>query len=406
MNKYKFYYFAILLFLAFATNSCEDENNENSQSYDVLRYMDQGEYQKAIDLMEENNCSDLIFDEEECQLNLGACYYGLAGYDLISLGREIIIAKSDESDSKILQTIMKKFINKNMTTGLNKYTFVLSGYESKCNGEKFQELTHNKKQACLATNPILLMEYIESDVNKSTSTISIENLIKLQENTNGIFQSLSEEELSEELAKAISGEVSESMSSELEINQCATNSYKTGDFNQTACDNNESTLFKLPEFFGSISYNQQNINILKFEQENSSYIFKLLVAIDENNTSQGSTIVLTSETEFIDLAHNSCENISSSCFPKYLVDENQELLTLRNTTIKDLNEDEDFFTSIALTVKATDSDKTEEEKKEEFKNDICDSVPTGSSSLTKCEYDENGSVSEISEDAFLQYLNQ
>jgi hypothetical protein len=415
------------IILSLSLTGCEDGDKESAEAktYEVSDYISQGEYQKALDLMDEN-CSGLDFTYDECQLNLGACYLGLNGYTITSLGQDVVENSGDTV--KLMQALFKTFMGENVIIATEKFNKVLGDQISNCSEAGFELLNKNQQQACLAINPLVLLSALDDsdDGEKSSSSISIQNLVKLNNAGSKLFKGLPEgSDFSTEFATVMAGGESPIMETETDKHQCALNAFKSGTFNASACasfiptqlgdlDLSKFGITNFPDL-GTIKAKILKMSekattganqVLKSTTDINSY--RIVLPLDENNLSK-MTVILASD-EFVNLSGEACDPaMTDNCFPKPSIEmegENANLETLGNTILYDLNNDKEFLYSIALMAKTSSEhdNKTDKQKVVEFQHDMCNKVKD-QASFTQCTYDEtSGDVTEISEDAFLQFI--
>jgi len=65
----------------FLGSGCKTDSQE-SRRYEILQNIDNGNFNDALSDL--NDCNG--FTNDECHLNRGMAYFGLAGYDIIQIG--------------------------------------------------------------------------------------------------------------------------------------------------------------------------------------------------------------------------------------------------------------------------------------------------------------------------------
>jgi hypothetical protein len=344
---------SLLILLALSTASCGNEDSAESNRFETLQAIDDGDFDVAISNL--SNCEKAKgFTEEECLVNRGMSYFGKAGYDLIAMGEDLyldLIDKTitdDERDIKILGTILDRFNGENIQNGIYDYKSLLSLYdmnETSCTKNLFETFTNNQQQSCLAINPILLLEILDEDSKTSNEkSVDLEDLIFINNSVTGIVPSID----SENMAKILNGdEVSDEVQDQLWASTCMIIPDLCSDFN-----------FDEPELVKS----EGNLDFWKIESENGT-IYRVT---DENGN-----FVLVDYDE-----NGSAIPRLSGEIPK----------TLDSEIVSKLNNDEEFLTSIAISVDIGEG--SSEEKVADFKTEIC-----------------GYSTCEITERNLIEYLN-
>lgn len=90
----------------------QDDSSPEACAYDATAALDQGQFDKAISLLNSSSCGS-AFTAEERNLNLAAAYIGRAGYDLMDLVTEIV--NSEDSENALTQA----FANNAKASGMN-----------------------------------------------------------------------------------------------------------------------------------------------------------------------------------------------------------------------------------------------------------------------------------------------
>ena len=345
--------FSTLLLLVFLIlfSSCK-KDEDKSKRYEVSKLLDDGEFQQALN--ELGNCDDGAFTKEECHLNRGMAYYGLAGYDLTIIGEDLYRIYIDkqlneiEKNIKITSMIVSKFRGNYMSLGVIEYKKVLAlqgKFESDCYSQLFKNLDSYSQQACISLNPVLLLEVIDNKgLNKFS--VDLEDLIDFQNTVRGIVPGIS----SDEVAKILNGQTSDKANNELDATQCI--------LNQKECF---QLGMKKPELFGKY----ENLDIYKVAKQDNS--FATLKILNENGS-----LVLTKENSFIYDDNSSCSkkeylefNKSHLCFPEPTHE------TLLSKGVEKLNNDKEFRESIGTVLNIGDETKTSEEKVDDLMTNIC-----------------------------------
>lgn len=109
---------ALLLGLLLLLGGCSgDKNSEEACRYDALMALNQGNYDKALNLLDKSACRS-AFSEEELLLNRGAAYIGRAGYDILDLVKEIVNVDDDDG-AKTDARLIEAFASRASGSGMN-----------------------------------------------------------------------------------------------------------------------------------------------------------------------------------------------------------------------------------------------------------------------------------------------
>lgn len=345
----------LMMFILFTLFSgCEIDTDE-SKRYEVLKLLDDGEFESA--LAELGSCDDGAFTEEECHLNRGMAYFGLAGYDITSIGEDLYGAYSDdnlsedEQSRKIVSLVFDRFRGINMALGVQEYKKVLymnSLLEVNCNSLNFKNLKTYSQQACIALNPVLLLEVID-DKESDDYSVDLEDLLDIERSVRGIAPNIS----SDEMADVLNGDIenlSENSKNELDATQCV--------ITESQC---LSLGMRQPTQIGSY----EDLDILKVSKLDNS--FSTLKLVD-----QLGSVVLVEENIYIFDNNSSCKESdylkfdeANLCFPKPTED------TLTSKSVDKLNNDETFRDSLGVMLSVGDDEKSADAKVDELMTDIC-----------------------------------
>ena len=414
--------YIVLLFIStlFITN-CKDDDNE--KSYDVEKWLDKGQNQKVINAL--GNCSQFKAEEKDkCYLNLGAAYFGLAKFDLISLAKEFADIDdnwdSDKKSKEFNKIIFTKLDNDNLQIGIDYYKKLISS-SSVCNEKDYDEsLTKLQKQACLSINPMLISALTDDDDDsaKSTNSASLEDIIKFKDIIKDAVPEISSEDLVsiidggdlEESKDANNNDKLDSLeATDFAINVFANSKTWTGDGKVTS-DFNRTANYTHPSLSSkTLKLAKITIDGSSASRENNSY-FRV---IDNTTYTPDYNTTLTTVPDVVCDADNivksgGLDQITSSSGNSFLpcieINDDGNVTNLNDSVVNVLNDD-DLIKTIALSKDSEDDSKTDDEKIADYRNDICDINGTASSSNTgKCSWEDGKLV--INQDAFLDYMNE
>jgi hypothetical protein len=331
---------SIYLLLAISMISCGEEESDESKRFETLKNIDTGNFDQAITSL--SNCKEVKgFTEEECLLNRGMSYFGKAGYDLIEMGEELYTTYIDENlsdnerDNEVLSILIDKFENEDISKGVEDYKSFLAlnnKDNSICTRLQFDDLLDFEQQACLAINPMLLLEVLDGDVEDGNEKpVDIEDLIFINNSLSGIAPNFN----SNDLAKIMNGEeLSEESQKELWATNCMIIPENCSQFN----------LYE-PEFIKT----EGNLTHWKIEGEDGSSLLRI--------TDLNEKLVLIDDINGVLQARLSEKGVQE---------------TFNSEVIYKMNYDKEFLTSIALSIDLR-KDISSEEKVQNFKTDVCGS---------------------------------
>ena len=362
----------ILFFLPILFFSACEIDTKDSNRYQISQDLDKGNFQTVLENLDCNNLNG--FTKEECHINRGMAFFGLAGYDITSIGEDMFKTYSDKNISetertiKITSILLDRFRNPYISQGINEYKFALEIYnkdKSDCKAENFSELSENEQQSCIAINPILLLNVLDNSENTNSASVDLQDLIDVEKSIRGIAPNISSEEIANMLNNNFDKTSSETQS-QIDATQCL--------IETSLCQN---LGFKNPLKIGEY----QDFQIWRLSKPN----FKTLKL-----TNNFGSIVLVEENKYITPKSESCskneyQKYSNQCFPK--PSENNETLT--SILVDKLNQDE-FKTSIALMLNIGDTNTDEQKQVNDFMIELCGS--------SDCEVSETNLVKYLAED--------
>jgi hypothetical protein len=365
-NSLKLKQMSINIGLFIFLSGCEISSSESNR-YDVLKNIDQGNFQDALSDLK--NCNGFSYDE--CHLNRGMAYFGLAGYDLIQIGDELYRAysnknlSSNEKDLKISSIILNKFSSIYIDFAIQEYIAVLENNgenETMCNSQNFQNLSTNGQQSCLAINPVLLLQTIDTTDHNSSDAISVNlrDIYLINSNLKNIILGIRSDEVASVLIG--NGEISTQTTNELDAIACLSTNIcqdiiktKLGNYNNAdiwLMSRNNYISIKLTDVFGSI------------------------ILLDDNKS--------------IDKNGNNCiiNNFDGECFNQPILDEKGNFKTITSTLVNELNNNS-TRNSLAMFSDIGNSKIDSETKVSNYFYEICGS--------TKCI---------VTEQNLIEYLNK
>lgn len=348
-------YFIFLIIFIFS--GCEIDTDESSR-YEVLQLIDKGEFNSALNKLGDCANSD-GFSEEECYLNRGVSYFGLAGYDITSIGEDLYRAytgnlNEEEKSVEIISMLFKRFKGLNMSYGIISYKKALNLNNinaTYCTSLNFETLTKYQQQACISINPILLLEVIDGPNSSQDNILSVdlEDLILIDKSIRGVTPNISDEDMA--LLLVGNGDnISDNSKNELDATNCL--------IDKSSCYKNG---FLIPENVNNYLDN----SIWKISKQNHSFTTLKL-------TNEFGSVLLVKEGNYITNNSEKCsineyEKYDGICFPEPV--ENNESLT--STLVDKFNNDDDFKNSVALILNIDEKDS--DEKVDNLMIDICDS---------------------------------
>lgn len=384
------------------------ESSDEAKSYDIQMWLDSGDNQQVLNAL--GDCGSYIgLAKEECYLNVGAAYFAIANFDMLSLAQEfsnIDDTLSDNNKSKEFNKIVfKKLDDDNLKKGLEFYTKIVDDNSSVCNEKDYDSLSKNKKQACLSINPLLLSNIIDdnNDSNKSEIGVSIEQIIEFKD----VLQDAVPELKGEDLISIIDGD---DLSSEDDANNNGTldsveaTSIVLGKINygvnSNYIKNTQTNVYTNTKLSGVDYYN------LQFANSNSKNYYRLTQVISGTSPILYTTLTTIPNT-VCDINNTKTTGTIDGIthLPCVKLKDDGNVTSFNDSVVNILNND-NLINSIALASESEDDTKTDEEKISNFKTDICNI--TGTASLSNnglCEVDSSGNIT-ITQEALINYMNE
>jgi len=411
----------VVLGLGILFTGCGEDSSE-ADAYNIEQWLDSGENQKVLDYL--GDCSSYSGTAKtDCYLNVGAAYFGMAKFDMISLAKEfsdIDDTLDDDNKSKEFNKIIfSKLDDSSLKKGITYYTKVVDGNDSVCNEKDYENLEQKQKQACLSINPMLISNIVDddnSDVNKSENSVSIGDIIEFKD----ALQDAVPELKAEELVAIIDGDTlddTQDINRNDTLDSVEATSYALNVFAfSKVWDGNISVYseYNRSVIYTSTALQGKNITLAKIDvnsttTSNQNIFYRLIEFGNDYNTT------LTTIPNTICDANNTIvtgvneSNITMTSGNTYLpcikIKEDGNVTSLNDSVVSVLNND-DLLSSIALSSDSEDDTKTDDEKISDFKNDICDINGTASSANNgNCEVDGNGTIT-ITQEAIIEYMNR
>ncbi len=374
--------FSVLFLLI--TASCTVEDSKEAYRYEILKALDSGDYDKVIELLENQEKYQKAFSKDELNLNLAAAYIGKAGYDVNTIINDIIETDSEGDAFKIFaQAISNKASGnaiKYLNKALEKYLSILNGVSC----DTPDNLTDYQKDACFlkglietakGTNSLVLI--IEENPDERADTI--EKWVK------GV-QTCTEDDRN-----------ANSIPDEIDATACAIEYANNG-----TCSIPNTTL---------------STSSVTFTDGNSNFNYTLLtIQINPDSTCTGITtgtfykLVLNTDVVltdgYCDTNFNPCQSPDGvTCFPCPVVQDTTNL-TVEDTIVDTINTGVDsVISSLPEDVKSD-----VEQNLQEFKREICLASPSDclcdGVQCTSAIDVQNADELTITEEALAEYLKK
>ncbi|MEA3513768.1 MAG: hypothetical protein U9R37_09225, partial [Campylobacterota bacterium] len=158
-----------------------DEDTDEANQYDAEYQIDKKNYSAALALLNDG-CAG--YGEVECNMLKGSAYMGMAGYDFISIGKDLVTIDGnddkyptdDDKTRALNEVVFDTLFDDNMKTGIEYYKMAFTGDNNAthCNGDDYDSLSTIEKDICLAINPILLQEIVGDEDTKTEATVDLE----------------------------------------------------------------------------------------------------------------------------------------------------------------------------------------------------------------------------------------
>ncbi len=390
------------------------EDTEKIDNFKSSQDIDKGNYQSVID--RSNNCTGLSGKEKEnCLTNLGAAYFGLANFDLISLGQELLEIDTkdnldDDAKSKEFnKVVMGKLLSDDLKGGIDCYNRVLADKKKKCNKKDIDVMTKGQKNACYAVNPILLKDSLGGDGGSDLdTTMNLETLVDFADVLEDAAPGLD----ADDLVSIINGDDEELPASKdinqnkvldkLEATSCALKAYNAGaTTNFNICKNDKKIIVEelKADVFKKDPY--KNITSVKVTvanvNGNKNVFYRLIKKKNASKYTSVSVNVKVAVDEDLAIVSKSVDGKNTFYEP---IAENGKLSTFDESITETLN-DKDKFKQIALLTNAQEDDMSESEKIKKLQKEICGDniINASTANCTK-----SGDNVTISEEAIFKYM--
>jgi hypothetical protein len=417
--------FSFVLLLSGCGGTIGDKDTDEAKKYEVAMALDSGDYDKAIEMLEAD-CAG--YDYEECKLNLGAAYLGKAGMDIISLGTKLTIIDGNNTtdvtetvleqwkDTQTMTVLFDIILDDAVSRGAQVYKQLLPQGGDECNGNDYDSLTTNQKNACIAVNPILLQEILGDEDTKTDVAVDIETISQFKDVLGAVIPGITTTDIVSVLDNSEVGDSDDVNNNDdvdsMEATDCAVKVFNAeqgpfaDDYNCIPTENTVSARYK-----GTVPFTHDVYSGVDIYEVDVNVSNQLGLGGDDSNFTRLVTLASGSTTTYTSVTTNgycgldgvtTCAAGSTNCYPCPVV-KNGELQTLSGTVLNVLN-NEDLLTSIAI-MSDSDDDKTSDQKIQEFKDTICysnyDNEGTVLSVTNVYQCDANG---DITQNALLDYM--
>jgi uncharacterized protein YkvS len=417
---------SVILGLGVMFSGCGEDTSE-ADAYNIEQWLDSGDNQKVLDYL--GDCSSYSGEAKtDCYLNVGAAYFGMAKFDMISLSKEFANIEEkfpddnqDENRSKEFnKVVFAKLDEPALKKGIEYYSKVVDGNDSVCNEKEYDNLEEKQKQACLSINPVLLSNIVNdddtNDDNKSENAASLGDIIEFKD----ALQDAVPELKSEELVAIIDGDTldnTQDINRNDTLDSVEATDYALKVFAFSKVWDGNDTVYS--EFNRSVTYTNnalkdKNITLAKIDVNSTitndqNIFFRLIEFGNDYNTTLTTipdTICDANNTIITGVSENNITLTSGNSYlPCVKLKEDGNATSFNDSVVNVLNND-DLLASIALASDSEDDTKTDDDKIAEFKNDICGITgDANSSNQGLCIVDSNGTIT-ITQEAVIDYMNK
>lgn len=362
-------------------------DSSKTQQFDVSYNLDKGNYQAVIDTL--GDCSSYTGDEKNaCLTNLGAAYFGKAGFDTISLAQELTSLTEDEKDKEFNKIVFEKLLDENTKSGVNAFTQIIESNnnltDAVCTEANFDKETgaykgeeyKSLRNACYSISPILLSESLDYENNTSTSSTSatLNDVIAFKDVLKDAAPELNSEDLvniiNDENISANDDANNNNELDKVEATSCAIEAYGSGSFDGSVCADDSVTLTQLSTnvFSSSTDTNYHDIHSIKVDIGSNTF-YRQIKDISGTYTAVSVDTKSKVDETASTLSDNTLALNGTTVLNKPLL-ENGSIKTLNDSILSTLN-DEETFEKIALLTNAED-DSSDSLKVESLQKDICD----------------------------------
>ncbi len=365
--------------------SCKVDDSKEAYRYEILKALDSGNYDKVIELLENNKDYMDVFTPEELNINLAAAYIGKAGYDVNTIINDIIETDSKGDAFKLFtQAISNKasgssiqYLNK----AIEKYLSILNG--ASCDSP--DSLDDYQKDACF-----------------------LKGLIETAKGTNSLVLILEDnpQERADTVEKWIEG-----------VNPCSSDDINANsipdEIDATACaieyaNNGTCSVPNLSVSTASVSFTKNSstldYTVLSIEVNPDASCTGTLSSKTFYKLVSNTDVVLTDG--YCDTNFNPCSSPDgTTCYPCPVVTDSTNL-TVEDTIVDTINTGVDSVVSSL----PEDVQSDVEENIQKFKREICLASPSnclcdGVTCASAIDV-QNASELTITEEALAEYLKQ
>jgi len=438
-----------------AFSGCGSDDGDVNR-YETLKLLNDGQYDQALNKL--TNCKG--FSEDECNMNRGAAYYGRGGFDLLDMGRKLLVTDTNSSASeewkeqKMTEILMDPIVNggddiemgaryfkrllpkkaladeRCSNTDLTNYKSLSLAQQAACHdvalwcNEKnkvgtttsyYDDLNHDQQQACIALNPILLKEKLSDEETQSTVSVDIETMVGFKDVADAAMPGLTTNEMVNIMnggAVENSRDVNRNDTPDaLEVTECTIRAYNmnAGVFVPNVCtefDRSFSFIGAPSTPFTTTAYQNYEVVRSSISRFGTSQSFMRLVS--RVNASSVTTVTIMDQNMSADGTAKMCNYLTdNNCYPMPKTNEEGDVETFNDAVLQTVNDDA-LIESIAL-LSDDNENKSSDQKVIEFKESICGDVLDSSGNLlpilpvsSTCA-EEDGKLI-ITQEALLNYM--
>lgn len=410
----------LLAFFALFVISCDGTEDKEQE---LQRALDSGNFDYVIATLgdcaskkkvakDDNRsaCYKGLSNKEK--LDLGAAYFGKAKFYLLSLAKKMEDVKGKANESEEIFKFVFDLLGNDLTKGIKTFETLLPTNLTKkgsklCNVKDYKkDLDRFAKQACVSINPVLLKDLLNDDDSANRDGVtSLEDLVNVKKLVDSLANGMSSDVVSSLInkdGKATSdtkNDINENKKVDaVEASLCA--------INKSECKAADKVVRTMPGtgiFNASNNANLNDINLTKITVTNktgdtNSTFWRLI----KQDTTVKKVTIINNTKKFCNSkaeVNATCKKINpaSKCYPCPDLAENGKPSTAIESVEEVLNDD-DAMASFALTKSNKDDGKTQTQKTEELRQDICkDAVPACATSSGK---------TVVTQEAFMQYLQK
>ena len=395
-----------------------DDGTDEAKQYEVAMAIDSGDYDKAIAMLEAD-CAGYAY--EECQLNLGTAYLAKAGYDITTIGREMLsvdgndLLTQDQKDRELTTIILSKMLDDSMAEGVDVLkNGLLDGNTTQCTPQRYGAMTDIKKQGCLAVNPIMLKDLMSDEPLDAAddTVVSLEMIVAFADVAESLIPGMETEEFvaivngGDDLDPKYDVNGNTEVDS-IEVTACIMDAYSTGVEDFTVCDSTNApdkniTLTQLINDQVITGYGTFDIIEANVSGEATAQNDKIQIRLVSEGVIDST---VTTTDKFVDADGNyvtTCVDpeLGSTCFPEPKKDDSGTVETSAQTVVDVLNND-DLLSTIAETTGSEEGTTADD-----LRIEICASGYPDDNTTDLCADDDLDGDIDINIDAFLDYASR